>query len=94
MKIICDSDIPFLKGALEPYCEVVYARGSDIDNEMVADADALVVRTRTRCDASLLEGSKVRFIATATIGYAGMQFMVRATVYGFPAGDTVPSLRV
>ena len=69
MKIICDSDIPFLKGALEPYCEVVYARGSDISNEMVADADALVVRTRTRCDASLLEGSKVRFIATATIGY-------------------------
>ena len=69
MKVICDSDIPFLKGALEPYCEVIYSRGSDISREMVKEADALVIRTRTKCDASLLEGSKVRFIATATIGY-------------------------
>ena len=69
MKVVCDSDIPFLKGALEPYCQVVYARGSEISRDMVKDADALVVRTRTRCDADLLEGSKVRFIATATIGY-------------------------
>ena len=69
MKVVCDSDIPFLKGALEPYCEVVYACGRDISSDMVQDADALVIRTRTRCDANLLEGSKVRFIATATIGY-------------------------
>ena len=69
MKVVCDSDIPFLKGALEPYCEVIYSRGSDIGKEMVKDADALMVRTRTKCNASLLEGSKVRFIATATIGY-------------------------
>jgi erythronate-4-phosphate dehydrogenase len=33
------------------------------------DADALIVRTRTKCNADLLEGSKVKFIATATIGY-------------------------
>ena len=69
MKVICDSDIPFLKGALEPHCEVVYARGSEISRDMVKDADALVIRTRTKCDANLLEGSKVSFIATATIGY-------------------------
>ena len=69
MKVVCDSAIPFLKGALEPYCEVSYARGSEICSEMVKDADALIVRTRTRCDSKLLEGSKVRFIATATIGY-------------------------
>ena len=69
MKVVCDSDIPFLKGALEPYCEVIYSRGSDIGKEMVKDADALIIRTRTKCNARLLEGSKVRFIATATIGY-------------------------
>lgn len=69
MKVVCDSAVPFLKGALEPYCEVVYARGCDISKEMIRDADALVVRTRTLCDESLLKGSKVRFIATATIGY-------------------------
>jgi len=69
MKVVCDSAIPFLKGALEPYCQVVYAPGSEISREMVMDADALVIRTRTRCNAALLEGTKVRFIATATIGY-------------------------
>lgn len=69
MKVICDSHIPFLKGVLEPYCEVVYVPGRDISPATVKDADALIVRTRTKCDSALLKGSKVRFIATATIGY-------------------------
>lgn len=69
MKIICDSHIPFLKGVLEPYADVVYMPGGQITHDDVMDADALIVRTRTRCDANLLEGTKVRFIATATIGY-------------------------
>lgn len=69
MKVICDSHIPFLKGVLEPYCEVVYVPGRDISPATVKDADALIVRTRTKCDSVLLKGSKVRFIATATIGY-------------------------
>ena len=47
MKVVCDSAIPFLKGALEPYCQVVYVHGSEICREMVMDADALVIRTRT-----------------------------------------------
>lgn len=33
------------------------------------DADALIIRTRTRCDGRLLAGSRVRLIATATIGF-------------------------
>lgn len=69
MKIVCDSHIPFLKGALEPYAEVLYIPENEITPETVHDADALIVRTRTKCDSSLLKGSKVRFIATATIGY-------------------------
>lgn len=69
MKIVCDSHIPFLKGVLEPYADVVYIPGSEITRSDVHDADALVIRTRTRCDSKLLEGTKVRFIATATIGY-------------------------
>ena len=69
MKIICDSHIPFLNGVLEPYADVVYLPGGRITRDDVLDADALVVRTRTRCDANLLEGTKVRFIATATIGF-------------------------
>jgi len=69
MKIVIDEKIPFIKGVFEPWAEVVYSPGHAIDARMVADADALIVRTRTECNSRLLEGSMVRFVATATIGY-------------------------
>lgn len=64
-----DDKIPFIRGVFEPYAEVVYRPGGAIDAETVRRADALVVRTRTRCDEALLDGSRVRIVATATIGY-------------------------
>ena len=69
MKIVCDDKIPFLRGVFEPYAEVVYLPGAAITAADVRDADALITRTRTRCDRALLEGSSVRVIASATIGY-------------------------
>lgn len=69
MKVIIDSAIPFIKGVLEPFAEVVYTPGDNFTTELVADTDALIIRTRTRCNRELLEGSKVKFIATATIGF-------------------------
>ena len=68
MKTIIESHIPYIKGALEPFGEVVYLEPEQFTPEAVADADALVVRTRTRCDAALLDGSNVKFVGTATIG--------------------------
>lgn len=68
MKIVVDSDIPFIKGVLEPWFEVTYSKGSQIDNDLAKDATALLVRTRTRCDSALLSGSSVKAIFTATIG--------------------------
>lgn len=70
MKVIVDNKIPFIKEAIEQIAdEVVYAPGTDFTPAMVQDADALIIRTRTRCNRELLEGSKVKFIATATIGF-------------------------
>ena len=68
MKIVADIDIPFLEGVFESYAEVVYKKGDQIVRDDVIDADALVIRTRTRCNAELLEGTSVKMIATATIG--------------------------
>ena len=64
MKIVADSAIPFLQGVLEPWAEVRYLPGSRIAAEDVRDADALIIRTRTRCDGRLLAGSRVRLIAS------------------------------
>lgn len=69
MKFIIEERIPFIKGVFEPLgIEVRYLAAEKIDSDAVRDADLLVTRTRTRCDSSLLEGSSVRMIATATIG--------------------------
>ena len=70
MKIVIDNKIPYIREAVTRIAsEVVYAEGIDFTPEMVKDADVLIVRTRTRCNRFLLEGSSVKFIATATIGF-------------------------
>ena len=68
MKIIVDNHIPNIQGLIEPRAEVLYLEPGDITRDVVRDADALVIRTRTRCDAALLDGSRLRFIGSATIG--------------------------
>jgi erythronate-4-phosphate dehydrogenase len=69
MKIVVDEKIPFIKGVLESHAEILYRSGDKISPADVKDADALIIRTRTNCTEALLDGSKVRFIATATIGF-------------------------
>jgi erythronate-4-phosphate dehydrogenase len=68
INIIADDKIPFLKGVLEPFASIRYMDGREIDHSAVMDADALLIRTRTVCNESLLHDSKVKFIGTATIG--------------------------
>lgn len=67
LKIVADRNVPYL-GNLARVSELVALDAADITAETVRDADALIVRTRTRCDEKLLKGSKVRFVGTATIG--------------------------
>ncbi len=68
LKIIVESHIPFIKGRLEPWADVEYLEPAAFTSATVRDADAIVVRTRTRCSQALLEGSRVGFVGTATIG--------------------------
>jgi len=68
-KIVADSKIPFLEGALESLAKVVYLPGGKITREHLIDADALIIRTRTKCNEALLKGTSVKIIASATIGY-------------------------
>lgn len=70
MKIIIDNKIPYIKEAIEQISdETVFVSGSDFTPSLVRNADALIIRTRTRCNRELLDGSRVKFIATATIGF-------------------------
>lgn len=69
IKIIADNKIPYLKGVLEPYADIEYYPGKMITSRIVKDADALFIRTRTKCNRDLLDGSNVKFITSATIGF-------------------------
>jgi len=68
VKIVADENIPFVRQAFERLGDVVTASGRQITPEQVADADALLVRSVTKVNAELLDGSTVRFVGTATIG--------------------------
>lgn len=68
MKIVADRFIPFLQGRLEPFADITYIHPDDFSPSTIQGADALLIRTRTKCGAPLLAGSSVKMIATATIG--------------------------
>lgn len=69
MKIVIDKYIPCLEEVLrEVGHEVIALEPEAINASAVAHAQALFVRTRTRINKELLDGSAVTFVATATIG--------------------------
>ena len=71
MIAIVDNAIPYIKGTLEPYAEVIYAPGEGFIQALEktkGEPVCLFIRTRTKCEKSLLEGHNVRLIASATIG--------------------------
>lgn len=68
MKLIVESHVPYVPEELARYFDIEKVAPDNIDAACVRDADALIVRTRTRCNAALLAGSRVKFIGTATIG--------------------------
>lgn len=69
MKIVADQNIPFVKECFSAIGEVVTVGGRQMTPQLVHDADILLVRSITRVGPDLLEGSRVKFVATATIGF-------------------------
>lgn len=69
MKIVADNTVPYLKGIAEPIADVEYLTSKAFTPSAVRDADALIVRSIDKCTRQLLEGSQVKLITTATIGF-------------------------
>lgn len=74
IRVIIENKIPYIKGLLDNICRVKYLEPEDITPLAMSQADALITRTRTRCNAQLLNDSPCRFIATATIGTDHIDF--------------------
>jgi erythronate-4-phosphate dehydrogenase len=69
MKIVADENIPFVKECFASIGDVQMLPGRKITPEGIADADILLVRSITPVNEKLLANSKVKFVATATIGF-------------------------
>jgi erythronate-4-phosphate dehydrogenase len=69
MKIIADENIPEVAQAFGTLGEVTLVPGRGLRARDVCAADVLLVRSVTRVDRELLEGSRMRFIGSATIGF-------------------------
>ena len=69
VNIVADDKIPFIRGVLEQYANICYLPANEITHQRLTNTDALVIRTRTKCNAQLLAETAVKFIVSATIGY-------------------------
>ncbi|MGY4532801.1 erythronate-4-phosphate dehydrogenase [Pseudomonas sp. TE3786] len=68
MRILADENIPLLDEFFAEFGEIERLPGRAFDRAAVARADVLLVRSVTQVNRTLLEGSKVRFVGTCTIG--------------------------
>lgn len=68
IRLIIEKNIPYVKGLLDDYATIRYLAPEEITPKAVRETDGMVIRTRTRCDESLLAKSECKMIATATIG--------------------------
>ena len=69
LKILADAHIPYLKGVAEQFGEVEYLPGNQFTRETIKEKGALIVRTVTHFGEEILEGTAVKLICSATIGF-------------------------
>jgi len=68
MKIVVDENIPLVEAFFGSFGDIKKYPGRQIRADDVHDADALLVRSVTPVDAALVDGSRLSFVGTCTIG--------------------------
>lgn len=68
LRIVADENIPLLEAFCGDLGTLIRVDGRSLERDQLVGADVLLVRSVTRVDHSLLEGTAVRFVGTATIG--------------------------
>lgn len=83
LKLVIDENISFAKEAFENYGKILLLNGREINNEILKDADVLLVRSITKVDEKLLSKTKVKFVGTATIGtdHIDKEYLTNSRIY-------------
>jgi erythronate-4-phosphate dehydrogenase len=97
LRFVVDENIPLAREALAPLGEVTALPSARLGPETVRDADILWTRSTVSVDAALLEGSRVRMVATATIGtdHLDIDWLTsRGIAWASAPGSNAPSVRL
>ncbi|GMR25440.1 MAG: 4-phosphoerythronate dehydrogenase PdxB [Ignavibacteria bacterium] len=68
MKLVVDENIAFAEEAFSQFGDVLLISGRQITKDILFNADALIIRSITNVDESLLQNTNIKFVGTATIG--------------------------
>lgn len=69
LRIVAEASVPYLRGIIDQVADVTYLPSDQFTAENIRHADALIIRSITRCTPELLQGTQVKLITTATAGF-------------------------
>lgn len=69
LRIVAEASVPYLRGIVDQVADVTYLPSDQFTAENIRHADALIIRSITRCTPELLQGTQVKLITTATAGF-------------------------
>jgi len=81
--IIADENISYAEEAFSSFGNLKLLPGREIKRNNLLDADALIVRSITKVNKDLLEGTRVKFVGTATIGtdHIDLDYLQKNNIY-------------
>lgn len=82
MRIIADENIPCVHAAFGTLGEVQTVAGRELQRAVLQKADILLVRSVTPVNETLLSGSSIKFVGTATIGrdHVDLDYLARREI--------------
>lgn len=85
--IIIDDAIPFAKEMFAHLGDIKLMAGGQIDKQTVRDADALIIRSRTQVNQTLLEDSSVSFVGSTVVGldHIDQDYLARKNILFYSA---------
>ncbi|CDG98356.1 erythronate-4-phosphate dehydrogenase [Xenorhabdus bovienii str. puntauvense] len=95
MKILVDENMPYAEQLFQQLGEVQVIPGRPVPAGVLEQADAFMVRSVTKVNESLLKGSSVKFVGTATAGmdHVDQQWLSQAGI-GFSAAPGCNAIAV
>ena len=82
MKIFADENMPLVEELFAGRGEIIRGAGRHLTVRQLADVDVLLVRSVTKANAELLEGTTVKFVGSATAGidHVDQEYLQRAGI--------------